>query len=351
MNQFMERLSLSKPVIQAPMAGGPTTPRLAAAVSDSGGLGSLASGYLTPEVLQQQILETKKLTSAAFQVNLFIPEKRETVSREEYERWLEKIPLARSASSVADEKQDWDDFYEKIEIILKEGISAVSFTFGPPPADAVKELKNRNCCLMGTAVSVEEAVLLEELGMDVIVVQGSEAGGHRGAFLKTKGEPSVGSMALIPQAADHVSVPVIAAGGIFDKRGVAAAFALGAQGVQIGTAFLTCEESGTHPAYKQKLLEAVETDTRLTRLFSGKPARGIVNQWMEDRRSDEAEALPYPLQNTLTQPMRKQAKLEGNTDSMSLWSGQGVRASVQQTTVKELMDQLVPADVLSDHLY
>ncbi|MEC1230468.1 NAD(P)H-dependent flavin oxidoreductase, partial [Bacillus paralicheniformis] len=118
-----------------------------------------------------------------------------------------------------------------------------------------------------------------------------------------------------------------------------------------GTAFLTCEESGTHPAYKQKLLEAVETDTRLTRLFSGKPARGIVNQWMEDRRPDEAEALPYPLQNTLTQPMRKQAKLEGNPDGMSLWSGQGVRASVRLTTVKELMDQLVPADVLSDHLY
>ncbi|MCY7967666.1 nitronate monooxygenase [Bacillus haynesii] len=351
MNQFMERLSLSKPVVQAPMAGGPTTPRLAAAVSECGGLGSLASGYLTPEVLQQQILETKKLTSAGFQVNLFIPEKRETVTREEYERWQEKIPLARSASPVTDEKQEWDDFYEKIEIILKEGISAVSFTFGPPPADAVKELKNRNCCLMGTAVSVEEAVLLEELGMDVIIVQGSEAGGHRGAFLKTKGEPAVGSMALIPQAADHVSAPVIAAGGIFDKRGVAAAFALGAQGVQIGTAFLTCEESGTHPAYKQKLLEAVETDTSLTRLFSGKPARGIVNQWMEDRRPDEAEALPYPLQNTLTQPMRKQAKLEGNTDCMSLWSGQGVRASVQQTTVKELMDQLVPADVLSDHLY
>ncbi|MEC1391298.1 nitronate monooxygenase [Bacillus licheniformis] len=346
MNQFMERLSLSKPVIQAPMAGGPTTPRLAAAVSDCGGLGGLASGYLTPEVLRQQILETKKLTSAGFQVNLFIPEKRETVSREEYEGWQEKIPLAHSASPVTDERQDWGDFYEKIEIILKEGISAVSFTFGPPPADAVKELKDRNCCLIGTAVSVEEAVLLEELGMDVIVVQGSEAGGHRGAFLKTKGEPAVGSMSLIPQAADHVSVPVIAAGGIFDKRGVAAAFALGAQGVQIGTAFLTCEESGTHPAYKQKLFEAVETDTSLTRLFSGKPARGM----MEDRRQEEAEALPYPLQNTLTQPMRKQAKLDGNTDNMSLWAGQSVRATVEQTTVKELMDQLVPADVLSDHL-
>ncbi|WP_016886464.1 NAD(P)H-dependent flavin oxidoreductase, partial [Bacillus licheniformis] len=325
-------------------------PGPAPAVSDCGGLGGLASGYLTPEVLRQQILETKKLTSAGFQVNLFIPEKRETVSREEYEGWQEKIPLAHSASPVTDERQDWGDFYEKIEIILKEGISAVSFTFGPPPADAVKELKDRNCCLIGTAVSVEEAVLLEELGMDVIVVQGSEAGGHRGAFLKTKGEPAVGSMSLIPQAADHVSVPVIAAGGIFDKRGVAAAFALGAQGVQIGTAFLTCEESGTHPAYKQKLFEAVETDTSLTRLFSGKPARGIVNQWMEDRRQEEAEALPYPLQNTLTQPMRKQAKLDGNTDNMSLWAGQSVRATVEQTTVKELMDQLVPADVLSDHL-
>ncbi|KAA6450414.1 nitronate monooxygenase [Bacillus swezeyi] len=346
MNEFMKLLSLSKPVIQAPMAGGPATPRLAAAVSNYGGLGSLASGYLTPETLKRQIEETKQLTSAQFQVNLFVPEKREKVSRKKIEDWQNKIPLSQSAEPETDEEQDWNDFYEKVDIVLNSGVKVCSFTFGVPPADAVKELKKRDCCLIGTAVSVDEAVLLEEKGMDIIVVQGSEAGGHRGAFLHTKGEAAVGLIALIPQAADHVSVPVIAAGGIYDKRGVAAAFALGAQGVQLGTAFLACMESGTSALYKQKLIEAAETDTRLTRLFSGKPARGIVNQWMEDRRIDEDNALPYPLQNTLTKPMRKQAQLEGNPESMSLWCGQGVRAATKQTTVKELMDQLVPAGVI-----
>ncbi|WP_307892352.1 nitronate monooxygenase [Bacillus swezeyi] len=346
MNEFMKLLSLSKPVIQAPMAGGPATPQLAAAVSNYGGLGSLASGYLTPETLKRQIEETKQLTSAQFQVNLFVPEKREKVSRKKIEDWQNKIPLSQSAELETDEEQDWNDFHEKIDIVLNSGVKVCSFTFGVPPVDAVKELKKRDCCLIGTAVSVDEAVLLEEKGMDIIVVQGSEAGGHRGAFLHTKGEDAVGLIALIPQAADHVSVPVIAAGGIYDKRGVAAAFALGAQGVQLGTAFLACMESGTSAVYKQKLIEAAETDTRLTRLFSGKPARGIVNQWMEDRRIDEDNALPYPLQNTLTKPMRKQAQLEGNPESMSLWCGQGVRAATKQTTVKELMDQLVPAGVI-----
>ncbi|WP_077735480.1 nitronate monooxygenase [Bacillus sonorensis] len=346
MNELMKLLSLSKPIIQAPMAGGPATPRLAAAVSNQGGLGSLASGYLTPAALKRQIEETKELTPALFQVNLFVPEKREQVSREKLEGWQKKIPLSQSAEPETSEEQDWSDFNEKIDIILKSDVKVCSFTFGVPPVEVVGELKKRQCCLIGTAVSVEEALLLEEKGMDVIVVQGSEAGGHRGAFLHTKGEAAVGSMALIPQAADHVSVPVVAAGGIFDKRGVAAAFALGAQGVQLGSVFLACSESGTSQIYKQQLIRAAETDTRLTRLFSGKPARGIVNQWMEDRRQDEDEALPYPLQNALTKPMRKKAQLENNPGNMSLWCGQAARAIERETTVEELMEQLCPAGVI-----
>ncbi|MDA7028091.1 nitronate monooxygenase [Bacillus sp. CLL-7-23] len=346
MNMLMERLSLSKPVVQAPMAGGLATPQLAAAVSNQGGLGGLASGYLTPEELKRQIEETKKLTEAPFQVNLFIPEKRETVSDEQLAAWQKKLPLSQPLAPMSTEEEDWSDFYEKIDIIFKANLSVCSFTFGLPPLDAVKKLKGRNCCLIGTAVSVEEAILLEERGMDFIVVQGSEAGGHRGAFLPTKGEGSVGLMALIPQVTDHVSIPVIAAGGIFDKRGVKAAFALGAEGVQLGTSFLTCKESGASPLYKQKLLEAIETDTRLTKLFSGKPARGIVNQWMKDRQNDEQDTLPYPYQNTLTKSMRKKAQLEKNPDNMSLWCGQGVRAAARETTVKELFEQLIPATVI-----
>ncbi|MFB0634674.1 nitronate monooxygenase [Bacillus rugosus] len=340
MTEWMKALSLTKPIIQAPMAGGLVTPVLAAAVSNEGALGSLASGYLSPDMLEKQIIEMKQLTDRVFQVNVFVPESRKEPDEDIVQTWKNKIPFAEQAPSFSSEEEEWEDFHKKINIILTHNVTACSFTFGIPPDESIHALKKNGCCLIGTATTPQEAVLLEERGMDIIVLQGSEAGGHRGSFLPVSGESTLGLMSLIPQAADAVSVPVIAAGGIADRRGVQAAHCLGAQGVQVGTPFLMCEECIVSEVYRGELKKAQGTDTRLTSLFSGKPARGIVNQWMKEQQEEEANALPYPLQNTLTKPMRKHAASEKDSGYMSLWAGQSVGMLNGPADVKTLLAEL-----------
>jgi nitronate monooxygenase len=185
--------------------------------------------------------------------------------------------------------------------------------------------------LAGTATTVDEAVALERAGVDVVVAQGSEAGGHRGTFDDAKADSSlVGTLALVPQIVDAVRVPVVASGGIMDGRGIAAALALGAGAAQLGTAFLTCDEAGVPDAYKQAILDAHEDETRVTRAFSGRAARGIVNRFM--REIDAAgDVLPFPLQNALTRPLRTAAATQGRAEFLSLWAGQGVRMARRQT--------------------
>ncbi|MEG7378974.1 nitronate monooxygenase [Bacillus subtilis] len=340
MTEWMKSLSLTKPVIQAPMAGGLVTPVLAAAVSNEGALGSLASGYLSSDMLEKQIVDMQQLTDGAFQVNVFVPESRKEPGEDSVETWKNIIPFAEQAPPFSSEEEEWEDFHKKISIILKHNVRACSFTFGIPPDETIQALKENGCCLIGTATVPQEAIMLEERGMDIIVLQGSEAGGHRGSFLPVSGEAALGLMSLIPQAADAVSVPVIAAGGIADRRGVQAAHCLGAQGVQVGTPFLMCEECEASETYRRELKRAQGTDTRLTSLFSGKPARGIVNQWMKEQQAEEANTLPYPLQNTLTKPMRKQAAREKDSGYMSLWAGQSVGMLNGPADVKSLLAEL-----------
>jgi nitronate monooxygenase len=198
--------------------------------------------------------------------------------------------------------------------------------------------------LMGTATNVEEAVALERAGVDAVVAQGAEAGGHRGTFAGDVDAGLVGTIALVPQIADAVKVPVVASGGIMDGRGIAAALALGASGVQMGTAFLTCEEAGVPAAYKQAILDARESDTRITRAFSGRAARGIVNRFMtEVERAGGANAiLPFPLQNALTRPLRSAAAKADRAEFLSLWAGQGVglaRRESATSLVRRLADE------------
>ncbi|MEG7356062.1 nitronate monooxygenase [Bacillus inaquosorum] len=340
MTEWMKLLSLTKPVIQAPMAGGLVTPVLAAAVSNEGALGSLASGYLSSDMLEKQIVDMQQLTDGAFQVNVFVPESRKEPDEGNIQTWKNRIPFAEQAPPFSSEEEEWEDFHKKISIILKHNVRACSFTFGIPPDETIQALKKNGCCLIGTATVPQEAIMLEERGMDIIVLQGSEAGGHRGSFLPVSREAALGLMSLIPQAADAVSVPVIAAGGIADRRGVQAAHCLGAQGVQVGTPFLMCEQCEASETYKGELKRARGTDTRLTSLFSGKPARGIVNQWMKEQQAEEANALPYPLQNTLTKPMRKQAAREKDSGYMSLWAGQSVGMLNGTADVKSLLAEL-----------
>lgn len=234
--------------------------------------------------------------------------------------------------------KNYKALYEnQVEVILSEKIRVASFTFGIPDEGVMKELRKNGTVIMGTATNVKEALELEESGVDIIVAQGSEAGGHRGTF-HTEESGLIGSMALIPQVVDAVHVPVVAAGGIMDTRGIVAAMALGAKGVQLGTAFLACKESGAAQVYKQTLLNSTEEQTILTKAFSGKMARGIGNRFIHEMAGQMS--MPFPLQNELTTVLRKKAAMQKQTDFMSLWAGQGIRMA-KETTVKQLMGDLI----------
>lgn len=337
-------LNITYPIIQAPMAGGITTPELVSAVSNAGGLGSIAAGYLSPDALRTTIQETKKLTNKPFSVNLFVPARDEIeVTEEDLKRaheWLVPFYEELKMDVPPLPTNFHEPFDELIEVVIDEKIPIVSFTFGIPPKEVITKLKQNHVFLIGTATTVNEAIDIEKAGMDAVVAQGSEAGGHRGTFSTSFEQALVGLIALIPQIVDNVSIPVIAAGGIMDGRGMLAAEVLGASAVQLGTAFLTCEEAGTNPAYKEAILESFEDSTVITRVFSGKPARSIHNYFIETLNDHENEIPPFPYQNALTNPLRKEANKQQNIRFMSLWCGQGARLS-RKTSAKSLVQSIV----------
>ncbi|WP_078576598.1 NAD(P)H-dependent flavin oxidoreductase [Salipaludibacillus agaradhaerens] len=329
-NDLTAMLQIDYPIIQAPMAGGITTPELVSCVSEHGALGSIGAGYMTPQSLRQHIKDVRKRTSNPFSVNVFVPNAF-NVSMEEVEASVNQLRPIRKALGVEGGNPSLPtpasmkrNFEEQINVILEEKVPICSFTFGVPPKEVVAELKKENVILMGTATTVNEAILLESKGMDMIIIQGSEAGGHRGHFLAERDQSLIGLMSLIPQVSDHVTIPVIAAGGIMDARGLVAARYLGASAVQMGTAFLTCAESGAHPTYKEAILNANEDDIVLTKAFSGKWARGIKNTFIDDMK-DYTSVPPFPVQNTLTSAIRKASADQHNPAYMSLWTGQNPR--------------------------
>jgi nitronate monooxygenase len=329
-----ERLGLRHPIIQAPLAGGGDTPALVAAVSEAGALGFIGAAYLTPSQILEASRAVRARTARPFGVSLFVPLRPADVP-EDARFALERVapyyaelglPPPTAPASTA------DAFEDQLAAALDSGASVFSFTFGMLPASAVEAVKRRGMFLIGTATTVEEAIALENAGADAVVTQGSEAGGHRATFTADFDAAMVGTIALVPQVADAVRVPVIASGGIMDGRGIAAALALGASAVQMGTAFLTCDEAGVPEAYKAAILGAGEDQTRLTRAFSGRPARGIVNRFMRDMDRPDASAaiLPFPLQNALTRPLRSAAARQGRAEFLSLWAGQGLRLARRQ---------------------
>ncbi|MBU8907611.1 NAD(P)H-dependent flavin oxidoreductase [Desertibacillus haloalkaliphilus] len=334
-NIMLDRLQLKYPIIQAPMAGGITTSELVAAVSNAGGLGMIGAGYMTPDQIRTQIREIKALTTKPFGINVFIPNDfsvtndQVTKAKQTLTPFYEKVGLQEDTSVLLSAAEYVERFHEQIKVIIDERVPLCSFTFGVPEAQVIEQLKQKNIILVGTATTVQEALINEEVGMDAVVVQGSEAGGHRGTFA---GEPPlIGLMSLLPQVADYVKIPVIAAGGIMDSRGINASFCLGATAVQMGTAFLTTNESGAHPLYKEAILKAQDDQAVLTRAFSGKWARGISNVFIEEMKGHEEAIISYPLQNTLTGKMRKEAAAQENPELMSLWSGQSPTLAKKQT--------------------
>jgi nitronate monooxygenase len=333
--RLTQRLGLTHPIIQAPLAGGGDTPDLVAAVGEAGGLGFIGAAYLTPAQIVETGRAVRARTARPFGISLFAP--------------LAAPPgvgdpgpaLERVAPFYAElglpppvvPAPPTDAFSDQLAAALETGAAVFSFTFGLLPARAIEAIKARGLFLVGTATTVDEAVELETAGVDAVVTQGSEAGGHRGTFGGPFEAGLVGTIALVPQVVDAVSVPVVASGGIMDGRGIAAALALGAEAVQLGTAFLTCHEAGIPEAYKEAILAAREHETRLTRAFSGRPARGIVNRFMiEVERPGAPETiLPFPLQNALTRPLRSAAASRGRAELLSLWAGQGVRLARRQS--------------------
>jgi nitronate monooxygenase len=322
-NRVAELLGVRYPIVQAPMAGGFTTPELAAAVSNAGALGSLGGAMLPPDALREAIRRVRSLTELPFAVNLFAPvdvPKSDPAAIEamqrELGRYRDELGLPPPGELRAPPPGLLD---AQLEVVADERVPVFSFTFGMPELGSLREA---GCTILGTATNVAEAVALEQAGVDVIVLQSFEAGGHRGTFLGPFEQGFVGGIALVPQVVDRVRVPLLLAGGIMDGRGIAAALALGAEGVQLGTAFLAADEAGTPPAYRRAIAEAADAATAITRAYTGRPARAVRTRLIEHLESAEAEILPYPVQGALLLEIREAATEQGVGDLLFLLAGQ-----------------------------
>ncbi|MBS4209442.1 nitronate monooxygenase [Bacillus sp. FJAT-50079] len=345
-NDLTDDLQIEHPIIQAPMAGGVTTSSLVSAVSNHGGLGMIGAGYMSPGQIREQIKDVRKLTANQFGINLFVPneftvkENDIVISNQLLQPIRDQLNIKQENVKLPSPKEYFHIFHEQIQVIIEEKIPVCSFTFGIPSKEVISALKQKGIILIGTATTVKEAIEVEKSGMDIVVVQGSEAGGHRGNFISSAEDGMIGLMSLIPQVVDHVSIPVIAAGGIMDGRGVMAAICLGAKAVQMGTAFLTCSESGAHQMHKDAILNSDEDETAVTRAFSGKWARGIKNQLIREMQDFEVDFPVFPIQNTLTQSIRKASSKQNNCEFMSLWSGQSPRLAKNQS-VESLINAII----------
>lgn len=320
-----DRLGIRYPLIQAPMAGGPGTPQLVAAVSDAGGLGVLAGSDLQPEALRLAIAGVRALTDRPFAINLAAggPVK---IDPARIARARELLAPYRSALGLSPDllvPPELPEFEQQLDVVLESGVAAASFIFGVPDPVYLDLLREAGIATLGTATHLLEAIVLEESGVDFVIAQGAEAGGHRGTFVGHPEQGLVGTLTLVPLLAKHLKAPIIAAGGIMDGRGIAAARLLGAAGVQMGTAFLTTPESGAHPAYKALLQQGSEIATTLSRAFTGRHGRVLRNRLSDELRAHEAELPGFPLQLFLTQDLRQAAAEQGLTDFMPLWAGQG----------------------------
>jgi nitronate monooxygenase len=322
--QVRRLLRVAVPIVQAPMAGETDRPALTAAVSAAGGLGSIGAAYDQPDAIRAKIRAVRAITDRPFAVNLFTPVAGDATpekvarARSLLAPWRERYHLADDLPALT-----MPQFDDQLAVIMEERVPVASFTFGRPAAAQIAALKSAGCVIVGTATTVPEAEMLAADGVDAIVAQGAEAAAHRGSFLAPVEDSLVGLMALVPAMTDRVTVPVIAAGGIMDGRGIAAAIMLGAQGVQLGTAFLTSPESGASAAWKTIVMAQTADQTCVTRVYSGRPARGIRNLYRQELEPHESELPGFPAMNALTRAIRGAAGKAGDTEPLSLWAGQG----------------------------
>src|SRR5882724_2675447 len=303
-NRLTAKLGIDYPIIQGPL-GGLSSQKLTAAVSNFGGLGSFGAHGLAPEVIKNVILEIRSLTSKPFAMNLWVSMEDEgarTSDENAFNRSL--APLAGHIAALGEPRPEykpypWRRFENQARVLLDEKVPVFSFIYGIPPREILEECRAKHIVTIGTATTPEEGAALQAAGVDVIVASGFEAGGHRGSFLRAPEDSLTGTFSLVPQITDMVNVPVIAAGGIADARGVVAALVLGAEAVQMGTVFLACEESGASSLHRQVLRGKKTGHTALTKGFTGRLARGIHNRLLEELNDAETPVLPYPLQRRL----------------------------------------------------
>jgi nitronate monooxygenase len=332
-------IALRHPIILAPMGGGPGTPELAAAVTNAGGLGFLAGGYLTPDQIRGEIRRARALTGGPFGVNLFAGGYHETTDRDPAPilELLDEIHRRFELPPPSMPRVPPNPFRDQLDAVLDERPAVFSFTFGVPDAEAMSRLRSAGIEVFGTATSVDEALAIERAGVDAVVAQGAEAGAHRGAFIRDAMMPT---LELVRAIKARVSVPVIASGGIMTGADISEARHAGAVAVQMGTAFLACDEAGTSKPYREALLRARGEATVITRAFSGREARGLRNGFIDRVGERDALILPYPIQNSLTRPMRTAAANRGEADYLSLWAGTGV-ARIRAMPAGELVAALV----------
>lgn len=315
------------PIVQAPMAGGPSVPGLAAAVSDAGGLGFLAAGHKTADGMYREIKQLRGLTGRAFGVNVFMPQPEHS---EPGAVDLYAQQLAGEAdwyeTELGDPGNGCDDGYDaKLAVLLDEPVPVVSFHFGVPAREVVDSLHRVGTFVLATATTVEEALAVDRSGADAVIAQGVEAGGHQGTHhdLPENDGAGIGVLSLVAQIHEAVDIPVVAAGGIMCGGQIAAVLAAGASAAQLGTAFLATPESGAYPVHKQALTDPLFPRTELTRAFTGRPARSLVNRFMREHGPYAPAA--YPEVHHLTLPLRKAATRAGDAQGMALWAGQGHR--------------------------
>ena len=305
-------------VVLAPMAGGPSTPELTAAVSGAGGLGFLAAGYRTTDQVREDIRATRALTDRPFGLNLLLVAE-QPVDDAAVAAYAEELrPEAeRYGVELGTPRYDDDDRAAKVALAAEERVPVVSFAFACPTEREIEDLHRAGVEVWATVTEPEEARVARDAGADALVVQGVEAGGHRGTFGDEDGAGQIGLLALLRLVADAVDLPLVAAGGIMDRAGIDAALAAGAVAAQLGTAFLLCPEAGTRPAHRAALRTAERT--ALTRAFTGRTARGLVNRFLAEHSATAPAA--YPQVHHLTRPIRA----TGEHDALHLWAGQGFR--------------------------
>ncbi|WP_369270971.1 nitronate monooxygenase [Streptomyces sp. R11] len=315
------------PIVQAPMAGGVSVPQLAAAVSEAGGLGFLAAGYKTADGMYQEIKQLRGLTGRPFGVNLFMPqpEYADAAAVDVYAHQLAG-EAAWYETELGDPDSGRDDGYDaKLAVLLDNPVPVVSFHFGVPKPDVLESLRRAGTVTLVTVTTTDEALAVQQAGADAVIVQGVEAGGHQGTHRDNPetDRSGIGLLSLLAQVRETVSLPIVAAGGIMRGSQIAAALAAGASAAQLGTAFLATQESGANALHKQALTNPLFVRTELTRAFSGRPARGLVNRFMREHGPYAPAA--YPEVHHLTSPLRKKAAASGDAQGMALWAGQGHR--------------------------